>query len=232
MHAEKFMELVFRTPANWKADPVCKGILAAITANDDFKAALESFRKILNGPGTEHRLYPPIVALYAIVLKLLDAHDPLPDGDDRKTLKLAFSVNDPVELVDAVTKGLSPDIRSLFDSFTIHEKELSFSMLTTLSRWRIPTVRYAAAPTIFGFYTMGRTHFKSREAARLNSQARLIQVSRVLLRPSVQRRLGSALAQMTMQRGAILPKRSTDPKKPLVLVARRKVPRLRLRKRK
>ncbi|KAF8906633.1 hypothetical protein CPB85DRAFT_1456586 [Mucidula mucida] len=127
MHAEKFMELVFRTPANWKANPVCKGILAAITANDDFKAALESFREILNGPGTEHRLYPPIVALYAIVLTLLDAHDPLPDGDDRKTLKLAFSVNDPVELVDAVTKGLSPDIRSLFGSFTIHEKELSFS---------------------------------------------------------------------------------------------------------
>ncbi|KAF9023129.1 hypothetical protein BDZ89DRAFT_1162891 [Hymenopellis radicata] len=127
MHAKQFMELVFRTPANWQEDSSCRNVLTFITAHDDFKKALKSFLQVVKGPGTEHRLYPFVVSLYAVVLKLLDQRDPLPDGHDRQTLKLAFSVNDPTELVDGVINRLSPE--SLFHSFCIHDKGLSFSNL-------------------------------------------------------------------------------------------------------
>lgn len=126
MHADKFMELVFKTPANWEADSSCSIILPPIIAHADFQKALKDFLKSVKDRGHERRLYPFIVSLYAVVLKLLDQYDPLGDHD-RESLKLAFSQNDPVKLVDGVIDHLSPDIRALFDTFTVNKKKLSFA---------------------------------------------------------------------------------------------------------
>ncbi len=157
MHFEKFAELVLKVPADWEQDLT---FLSSIATHADFQKALTDFRKSVKQAGHERRLYPPLVSLYASALKLLDESDPL-DDHDRQALKLAFSRNDPVQLVDGVFGRLSPDIKALFDTFTVVEDQLSFANVVHVVEVKDTNYALCRGDNDFRVLNKGKVEFSS-----------------------------------------------------------------------